>query len=172
MSDVMNKLERTSEVLDINIKKTRESGTIVAEALSPVLSRVERIIVSAATAHSEGKVMGIVVMDELMKLKNDLTMRIISEQQSLLTLSGQKSGIEAAITAMKQEQEEQDQALVQEELDKRSVQRTKDRIETGDLKIEGPRATGSRPEALKNVRKAQEEIAKEGAEIRDTMFRT
>jgi len=167
MDDILDKLETTLEALDRAMTNSQQTATIVSGVLEPILTRIDKIVVAAGTASDEGKNTSAVALDELLKLRKDVMMQIVSAQQPLLTQSGQKSGLAAAVAAIK-ESEEQLPESTQTDQTSDGLERTKKRIQDGDLKFDRPRKSGARPETLKNIRQAQEEITKE--KVRDTLF--
>ncbi len=151
MSETLEKIKDTMDGLDRQIEAQSTKMSVIANCLNPVIARIDKIIAGIVAAHENEKSPSSVCVDELLKLRNDLMATLITSQSNLATIAGQRSGLEAAKTLLDEDA---------------AVQRTKERIETGDLDLDRPRSLGERPESLKNVRTAQEEIKK------TTMFKT
>lgn len=154
-------LNNTLTALDDQIEKASNNYTLVSSCLTPVMTRVDKILTAITLAPHQQKDAVTVCVDELTKLRVDLMATLTSEQGTLRALAGQRSGINAATEYL-----DRFESFTKEEEDKISreevnVQRTKERIESGDLNLDRPRTLGSRPETLKNIRKAQQEIKEE-----------
>lgn len=163
MDSPTDALNNTLTALNTQIEKSSNSYTIVSSCLTPVMTRIDKILTAIALAPHQEKDTITVCVDELSKLRGDLMATLSSEQGALRAIAGQRSGINAAIEYLESfhnfEEEEEERKNIEEE----SVQRTKERIQSGDLKLDRPRSLGDRPETLKNVRKAQQEIKEEEA---------
>ena len=161
MDNPTDALNNTLAALDDQIEKASNNYTLVSSCLTPIMTRVDKILTSIALAPHQEKDTITVCVDELSKLRGDLMATLTAEQGALRALAGQRSGLNAATEYLNKfsafEAEEEDRKIREEA----NVQRTKERIESGDLNLDRPRTLGSRPETLKNVRKAQQEIKEE-----------
>ena len=166
MDDIVETLQKTSSALGQAIEEKAKTTNGLSSALQPIIARLDKIVMAIASAHSEDKIPAVVCVDEVTKLRKDLTAALIEQFNGYSTLVGQKAGIEASFNAISGSNKVQER----ESLESENVQRTKERIESGDLNLDRPRSIVSRPETLKNVRKAQEQITEENR--KPTMFNT
>lgn len=160
MEDKINALKRAMVSLDNQIVSKRTTNETLSGAIITINTRLDKIVASVASAREEAKIPTIVCVDEINKLKGDLTTTMVADNGQLMTLLGQRSGLEAAISFLEKESIEAAKEEESARTAELNVQRTKERLESGDLNLDRPRSLGSRPESLKNIRKAQEEISK------------
>ena len=161
-------LKKSSQSLQEQISSSQGVVENVTAVVNAVIVQIDRAILSIATALEEEKSPTSVAVEELLNLRAGLVSKLVSDQNSIATVAGQKSGIDAALQYMTEFAEKEKEKNAQLERQDQHVQRTKERIESGDLNLDRPRKLGDRPETLKNIRRAQEEIREEEEAASDT----
>ena len=103
MEDKINALKRAMVSLDNQIVSKRTTNETLSGAIITINTRLDKIVASVASAREEAKIPTIVCVDEINKLKGDLTTTMVADNGQLMTLLGQRSGLEAAISFLEKE---------------------------------------------------------------------
>ena len=137
MEEIDVALKRASENLQAQIDNTQDVFNSSVSLINSVIAQIDKIVTSIAVAHSQEKDPTAVAVDEMLKLRNSLVSKLFADQNAVTTAAGQKSGLDAALQYMTEFAKDQKDRSDRLERESQHVQRTKERIESGDLRLTG-----------------------------------